>query len=173
MGLADLLQHFPYVVDEALAARDRHAEHLVQLRQRNDDGRGVGEADHHRVGQKVDDRAELEDAHRELKNADHEREHDGQYDELLRSGGGKLGKGGAGEERHHRYRPGGELAGRSPERADHHRQQRGVETVIRGQSGQLRVGKRLRHQHQADGDPRDQVRAQCAVRQRKPGQEGK
>ena len=52
--------------------------------------------------------------------------------------------------------------------ADEDREERGVEAVVGGQSGELRVGHRLRHEDDRDGDPGDEIGAQRGARNREP-----
>ena len=122
MRVARLPQHGPGVGGETVAARPGHAEQFVELGQRDDDGGGIGEADHHRVGQEVDDGAEPEQAHGQFHDADHERERDGVGDELFAAGGRELGQGRARQQRDHRHRAGGELVRGAPQRGHRHRQ---------------------------------------------------
>ena len=83
VGVADLPQHAGDVAHEVVAAAHRHAQQLVQLRQRDDDRRRVGEADDHRVRQQVDDRAQAQHAHAKLDQSYQEGQQDGQGDERL------------------------------------------------------------------------------------------
>ena len=49
MRITNLLEHANDVVDEEFAAAHGHAKQLGHLRQRNNDGRRIGEADDDRM----------------------------------------------------------------------------------------------------------------------------
>ena len=53
-----------------------YTEQGRQLARRDNDGCGIGEADYHRMGQKVDHHAKLQQSQQELKSADDKREAD-------------------------------------------------------------------------------------------------
>ena len=157
MGVADLLQYAPDVIDEMFAATHRYAENLVELGQADNDGGRIGKADDDRMGEKVDDHAELEQAEQKLNAADQKGEQDGQCDELLRADSGKRRQRRCGQQRNHRHRAGGELGRRAPHGGDHHRQERGVQAVIRRQACQLGVSHGLGDKHQCDGEAGNQI----------------
>ena len=52
-----------------------------------------------------------------------------------------------------------------------HGEESSVQAVVLRQSGELRIGHRLRHQHERDGNARDCIGAHLLARQRKPSQE--
>ena len=62
MSIAHQFGHAPDIFDEVLRAPHWHTDQLVDLGEPDDHGRCVSEADDDRVGQKIDDNAELEHA---------------------------------------------------------------------------------------------------------------
>ncbi len=171
MGIADKLQDAPDVLDEMFRATHRHADQLVQLRETDDHGGGVGETDDDRMRQKIHDDAELEGTQRQLNDSDQQGQHDGQGNEGFRAGRCQRRQGRCGQQRCHRHRPRAELVRGTPQRGYHHRQECGIESVIGGHAGQLRISHRLRYQHQGDGKAGNEVGAQQAARIGKPAQE--
>jgi len=131
MGVADLQQHPPDVLDEVFATPHRDTEQLVELGQTNDQRSGIGEADDHRMRKKIDHDTELERPQHELNDADNQRHQNRQRNELAGAGSCQRRQGGSGQQRNHRHRPSGKLRRRSPQRCDDARQKRRIETIIR------------------------------------------
>ena len=62
MGLRQIAEHLPDVLEEGIAAPLGDAQQHVELRQGDDDRRRIHEAQNHRVRDEIDDGAQLEDA---------------------------------------------------------------------------------------------------------------
>ncbi len=140
-----------------LGALDLDPEDLVELRGGDDDGGGVGETVHHWVGEEVDHQPEAGDAEQQLEGADQESEEDGVGHELLAAGSRQGLQGGRRHQGDDRHRTGGELTAGAEQVGDHGRQERGVEAVVGGQAGELRIGHGLWDQHQGDSHTCDEV----------------
>jgi hypothetical protein len=172
VGVRQVAEHFPDVGEEGVAAPLGDAEQEVELRQRDDDRRGVHEAQDHRVRDEVDDGAEPERAERELDGADHQRQQQRQLDVLV---GERHRQRRQRRRRHQRddgHRAGGELARRTPERTQDRRHEGDVQPEVHRQPRQLRIGHGLGHQHQRAGDAGDDVAAQHDRGDREPGEKG-
>ena len=61
---------------------------------------------------------------------------------------------------HDRDRAGCQLTARPEQRGDQRRQEGGIQAVVGGEPGQLRISHRLGHQDEAHGRPRHQVDAE-------------
>ena len=172
VGIADQLEHLPDVAQEGLRAAHRHADQLVDLGQRDDDRRSIGEADDHRMGQEIHHDAQLEHTEGQLDHADHQRQHDGQRNELFAAGDGQRRQRRGSQQRDHGHRAGAKLVRGTPEGRHRNRQEGRVKPVVGGHPRQLGIGHGLRHQYQGDGDARYEVGAQRRPGIGKPAQEG-
>ena len=70
-------EDLPHVLVEVLGARHRHAQHVLDLREADDDGGGSGEADEHGVGQEVDEESQTPESQHQVNRADEQCEHGG------------------------------------------------------------------------------------------------
>jgi hypothetical protein len=70
VGVTQDEEDLPDVFVEVLGARHRHAQHVLDLREADDDGGGGGEADEHGVGQEVDDESQTPDTQHQVDRAD-------------------------------------------------------------------------------------------------------
>ncbi len=158
--LAGFHQHPPHGFIVMLGAFHADPEDLGKLRGGDDDGGAVGEAHHHGMGQEVHQHAEAEQPEHELEAPHHDGQQGRVHQVALRVGRGDGLQGGGGHEGDHRHGARGQLARGAQEGGDDDGNERGVQTHVGWQAGQLRIGHGLGHQHQGNGDARQQVRAQ-------------
>ena len=135
-----------------------NAEHFLQLGSGDDDGGGVGETVDDRMRKKVDHQTETKHTEQKLKGSYQEGKHHSIGDVPLAAGCGKRGKRRRGHQGNDRHRSGGQLAAGAKERRNHRRQEGRIQTVIRGQSGQLGIGHGLRDENQGHGQSGDEIR---------------
>jgi len=143
-----------------LGAVDVHAEKLVELGGGDDERRGVGESVDDRVREKVHQHAQPQDAQQELKDPHHEREQHGIGHVARTPLGGERRQRRGRHEGYDRHGTRGELMARAEQRADQRRQEGSIQAVVGGETGQLRVGHRLRNQDQRHRHARDTVGTQ-------------
>ena len=167
-----MAKHLPDIHEEKIAPPLGNTKEHINLGEADNQRRRVHEAKNYRVGNKVDRIAQLDQTKHQLNAARHEGEEQGQADIIRRPRSSQGRDRGCGHQREDGHRPGGQLPGRTPHRANDGRYQGGVEAKLQGQAGQLGIGHGLGHQHQRAGDTGHQVCAQHQGRDRKPGDKG-
>jgi hypothetical protein len=169
VGLRQVAEHLPDVIQEGIAASLRNAQQHVELRQEDDHRRRIHEAEDDRMRDKIHDGAEFHRAERELDDAHHQRQQQGESDELFRERHRQRRDGGGGHQRDDGHRTGRELAGRPPERAENGGNEGHIKPEIHRQAGQLGIRHGFRHQHQRTRDAGNHVAPQEDRIDWKPG----
>ena len=163
VALIEVRHELPNLLDEGVGI-GREPAQLRQLPDDDDDGQSVHVADLDLAREEVGDEAELADAEPDLDEAHQDGQHAGQRDGSRRVVSGHDERGDGGEDQ--RPERGVRAEHQDPRRPHHgvadETGDRGVETVHRGQSGQLGVRHALGHQDRRQHDPSHKVRAQPA-----------
>ena len=133
---------------------------MFELRGRDQDRGGRGEAGKYRVGDEANDDAEIERGHEAMEQPDHEREQHHRAHVPLVSGRNHLAHRFGHEQRDERKRADGHVPRRAQRGVNRQRQQGGVEAVDGRKLGEHSVRHALRDQHHTHGDPCHHVRVQ-------------
>ena len=96
--LGEILQHFPDILEEKVAASLWDAEQHVQLGKADDDRRGVHETQDDRMRDEIDYAAEFDHAKNELDEAHQQGKQQGQTDIFFTMGQGQWRDGGGGHQ---------------------------------------------------------------------------
>ena len=150
-----------------------HSDQRRKLRQRDDDGGGVDEAHQHRLRQQIDRHAHAQQAEAELEQTRQQRQQHRVGDERVAAQGRERCDAGRGEQRGHRHRARGQLRRRAEQNTDNRGQQRGVQSVISREPGELRIGERLGDDDQRHGDSREHVVIQSPFARTGPAEKRK
>jgi hypothetical protein len=136
-----------------------HLEQRRHLRQEDEQTGGDGERGDDRLAHQIGDEAPSQQADEQPDRTDDECQQRRQRDVLVGARGGERGQGAEGEQARQRHGPGLQVARRADQPGRDGGGDRRVETGDDRKAGQLRVGQRLRDEHQGDGDGGDQVAA--------------
>ncbi|MNP30805.1 hypothetical protein D3C76_1238970 [compost metagenome] len=147
-----------------------HAQQVRQLAQGDDDGGAEGEAEHHGMGDEIDQRAEAQKTQQQLEDAAKEGQQQHQGNVVGTAGDGQRTDAGVEHDGNGRGRATDQVPGRAPQAGDQHRHDGGVQAVFSGQAGDQGVGDRLRQSQDRTAEADQQVLAQATARL--PGEPG-
>ena len=150
----------------------RYAEQRRKLRQRDDERRRVDEPHQHRVRHKADQHAGASQAERDLEDARKQREQRDIGIEMIEPGRSQRRDARRSQQRCHRDGPGRQDRRRAEQHTDDRGNERRVQPVVRGNAGELRVGKRLRNRNERYRNARQQIVARRCGGDARPAQEG-
>ena len=144
-----------------------------QLAQGDDHGGAAGKADHHRVGDEIDQRAEAQHAQQPLEHAAEKGQQEDQADVVAAARHGHGADGGVEDDGDGRRGPADEVPGRTPQAGDQHRHDGRVQPVLGRQAGDQGVGDGLRQGQDRAAEAHQQVAAYAAASlPGQPAQEG-
>ncbi len=134
-----------------------HPQRGRELGACDEDGRRAGEADQHRVGHQEGHDAQTGDAEHDADQPDDQRQERGELDVVDRAEVGLAGQRTQREQAGQRHGPGLEPRRGHEGGRDQQRQAGRQQAHFRRQGRDLRIGDRLRDQHEGDADPRQRV----------------
>ena len=146
--------------EESRSRRDRNAGKIAELGGDDEESRARGEADHDRVRDEVDERPQARDAHRELQQADQQREGQDQLDVDVGTRCRQRRHRGEHDERDRVGRARDLVPRRAPERRCDGGQHRAIEAELGRQAGQRGVRDPLRQDDERADEAGHQVGAQ-------------
>ena len=150
------------------AARNGNTKEVFDLAGSNQHRRAGGKAHHHRVRDKVHQRAKAQHAQQQLKHAHQKRERQDQLHIVRAARLGQRAHGGKHHDRNRRGRPRHQMPGRTPQRRHHGWQHGRVQTVFGRHAGNGGKGHALGHQNQPASQAGNQVSAQRAAGDARP-----
>jgi hypothetical protein len=114
INLVYALQESAHRLEESQPRGHRHAEEILELCGNDEEPRAGREADHDRMRDEIDERAESRDSHRELQETHHQRERQHERDIVVRAGRCKRRHRREDDERHRIRRAGDLVPARTP-----------------------------------------------------------
>ena len=148
--LTAMLDQRQQAIDRRGLAWQIQPQQVGQLPQGNHHGSAEGEAQHHRVGDKIHQGAEAQQAQQPLEHSGEKGEQQDQGDVVLGARHGQRTDAGVEHDGNRRRGPADQVPGRTPEAGDQYRNNRSVQAVLRWETGDEGVGNRLRQgQHRA------------------------
>ena len=171
VGRTGMLHDLPDRGQHRQRRRKHDTQQRRQLRQPDQQCRGIVESDQHRVRQKIEQHAQAQRAEHELDRAGQQCEHDRAGEELFSAGVGERRNAGRRQQRTQGHGSGRELRQRAEQRAHDGRQQHGIQAPVGGDAGQLRIGERLRRRHQRDRQAGNDIVMERTARRARPREE--
>ncbi|MNZ75783.1 hypothetical protein D3C78_942690 [compost metagenome] len=120
-----------------------HAHQVGQLPEGDDHRCAEGEAEHHRLRDKVDQRAESQQPQQPLKHAGEKGKQQDQGDVVVTAADSQGADTGIENDGYRRGGAADQMPGRAPEASNQHRYDRRIQAIFSGQTGNQGVGDRL------------------------------